>query len=88
MFYNGVSRAVQPWASCGQSVRRERDGMFLAIIKGKVICECERLAEAGGIIQHYGTGLIAEVLYEAQEKHAFSTVRRKSKRRFRPVKRR
>lgn len=41
--------------------------MYVVIVDGRVVCECLSTGTAGGILQFHGKGMIAEVLYEAQE---------------------
>jgi hypothetical protein len=61
--------------------------MYIVIVDQKVVAECLSSATAGGIVQHYGRGIIAEVLYEAQENRVSGMSRRKPKTLKKPKKR-
>lgn len=45
----------------------DRERMYVVIVDGEVVAECISTGTAGGILKHHGRGMIAEVLYEAQE---------------------
>lgn len=53
--------------------------MYLVIVDGKVVAECKSTATAGGVLNHHGRGLIAEVLCKAQENRGVKTHSRNSK---------